>query len=1098
MFIKRFLNYFTFLFVFLLILFSGHLYAQPVQVGLGSYSTTVPSGEIGPKNSSGANASPKVSPSFSLPVQTNDFWSSLIYPFFSDPHSNGMYAHPLNVKAVPNGFQLGYATNTIFPAADYLFPFSQQITVGVVGLTASQTLTDSYGDWTATALWDDGNQTMKATFGHGLPYTFFTISGGNAVITPTNTPTVWSNSDGVLGITVEGKHYGIFAPSGSSWSISSTLESSLNGQDYLSVALLPDSSPETLELFRKHAYAFVTNSLVSWEYDEASATMQTTYSYETELKEDINGNINETLSALYRHQWLYIEEAVTNYTYISPRGMMKLFEGNEFTTKLKFSGIVPSLPNQGEYNPSVLLAMVQSVAQEPLNPGPSYENGKEMGRFAQLVHIADQIGATAERDYFLSALKTRLEDWFTVGGEQEYSYNATWNVLTGYPSGFGADNQINDHHFHASYAVMSAATVAQYDSAWASQENWGGMVNLLIKDANNWDRTDTRFPFLRSHDSYAGHSWAAGHGDFGDGNNQESSSESMNFASAVTLWGANTGQQEVRDLGIFLYTNETTAIEQYWFDVDNAVFPESYPYAAIGIVWGGKGVHSTWFGGEPEYIHGINLLPITSGSLYLGRHPEHIIANFNEVVSERNGEPTLWKDVFWQYLALADADLALSKYYADANYEPFDGESKAHTLHWLTNLKKMGRVDTSITATIPTYSVFKDDAGDKTYIAYNPGSEAISVIFSDGYTMNVPAREMKTESTAIVNTDAPVTLLVVDKTKGKAPLTVNFKGSNSFDRNGSALSYLWNFGNELTSSAIDTSITFTEEGEYKVFLTVTNELELSTSDSVLITVSGNGTPFNGTAPTVPATIEAEHYDNGGEGIAYHDADANNIGQAFRPDEGVDLQPIGGGFAVYWITSGEWIEYTFQVNESGLYSFSPYVATVPGFGYFNLLIDNEDVSGRRNVTGTGGFENWVPIEINDVQLETGVHRMRFEFGSDTDKTGWLFSMNNIVIEKSTSISSENETNIPVEFTLSQNYPNPFNPSTQIEFSLPETGNVQLKIYNMVGQTVQVLIDEVRSQGSHSVSFNASDLSSGVYFYRLEFDGIVLSNKMLLMK
>ena len=70
------------------------------------------------------------------------------------------------------------------------------------------------------------------------------------------------------------------------------------------------------------------------------------------------------------------------------------------------------------------------------------------------MNIADQLGADAERDYFLSQLKNRLEEWLTAGGgEQEYSYNDEWDVLTGYPSGFGADNQINDHHFHSSYAI---------------------------------------------------------------------------------------------------------------------------------------------------------------------------------------------------------------------------------------------------------------------------------------------------------------------------------------------------------------------------------------------------------------------------------------------------------------------------------------------------------------------------------------------------------------------------------------------------------------------------------------------------------------------
>lgn len=98
----------------------------------------------------------------------------------------------------------------------------------------------------------------------------------------------------------------------------------------------------------------------------------------------------------------------------------------------------------------------------------------------------------------------------------------------------------------------------------------------------------------------------------------------------------------------------------------------------------------------------------------------------------------------------------------------------------------------------------------------------------------------------------------------------------------------------------------------------------------------------------------------------------------------------------------------------------------------------------------------------------------------------------------SNEQEQELDAPKEFTLSQNYPNPFNPSTQIQFTIPTSGNVKLKVYNVVGQTVQVLVDEVRNQGLHSVTFDASNLSSGVYFYQLEFGGNIISNKMILLK
>ena len=120
----------------------------------------------------------------------------------------------------------------------------------------------------------------------------------------------------------------------------------MNNKNYFSVALLPDYNLTTLETYRKHAYAFVTGSAVEWNYYEASANLTSTFTYTTELKESGNGNLNETLTALYRHQWLNTSAPLTIYEYISVAGKMKVFEGNQFTTELTFEGVLPALPDE--------------------------------------------------------------------------------------------------------------------------------------------------------------------------------------------------------------------------------------------------------------------------------------------------------------------------------------------------------------------------------------------------------------------------------------------------------------------------------------------------------------------------------------------------------------------------------------------------------------------------------------------------------------------------------------------------------------------------------------------------------------------------------
>ena len=163
------------------------------------------------------------------------------------------------------------------------------------------------------------------------------------------------------------------------------------------------------------------------------------------------------------------------------------------------------------------------------------------------------------------------------------------------------------------------------------------MVDLLIRDANNYDRSDTRFPYLRDFDIYAGHDWASGHGAFASGNNQESSSEGMNFANALIQWGQVTGNTAVRDAGIFIYTTQAAAIQQYWFDVDGTTFPAGWNHTAVGMVWGDGGSYATWFSAEPEKIQGINMLPITGGHLYLGYRPEYVKKNYQEIATSRAG-----------------------------------------------------------------------------------------------------------------------------------------------------------------------------------------------------------------------------------------------------------------------------------------------------------------------------------------------------------------------------------------------------------------------------------------------------------------------------
>ena len=131
----------------------------------------------------------------------------------------------------------------------------------------------------------------------------------------------------------------------------------------------------------------------------------------------------------------------------------------------------------------------------------------------------------------------------------------------------------------------------------------------------------------------------------------------------------------------------------------------------------------------------------------------------------------------------------------------------------------------------------------------------------------------------------------------------------------------------------------------------------------------------------------------------------------------------------------------------------------------------------------------------------VHGQRLEMFPVTEQYPHLYRLKQIDFNGNFeyfNLSNEVIIGIPSKFELSQNYPNPFNPSTKITFALPNDGKVSLKIYDMTGKEVMLLVNEVKTAGYYSDSFNASSLSSGIYFYTLSADNFTATKKMMLVK
>ena len=151
-----------------------------------------------------------------------------------------------------------------------------------------------------------------------------------------------------------------------------------------------------------------------------------------------------------------------------------------------------------------------------------------------------------------------------------------------------------------------------------------------------------------------------------------------------------------------------------------------------------------------------------------------------------------------------------------------------------------------------------------------------------------------------------------------------------------------------------------------------------------------------------------------------------------------------------------------------------------------------VRGGDNEGGRGGFGN--NHNENIVDTDT-IYTMSTQFGSINPAfyDAWEYDL-----RKPKTPTSVIDPNAPLVYELAQNYPNPFNPATKIEYSIPMQSQVELKIYNLVGQEVGTLVNEIQKAGVHNVKFDAGNLASGVYFYRLVAGNFTSVKKMVLLK
>jgi hypothetical protein len=526
------------------------------------------------------------------------------------------------------------------------------------------------------------------------------------------------------------------------------------------------------------------------------------------------------------------------YTWKSMNGELQAYIGNNYVRELTVYGSLPFLPgvaHEGPNNgPNQLAAEdVYDTLKEWFfeaepnlggTPGPFVRNigtyfpfqnntyaPNVAGIFENLV-IADQLSqspylrdvdtdfkkpkqavAAEMRDFILASLKEVVGRWADVYTSGVFQYNSEYNTFYGQPEGYGSVQNLNDKHFHWGYFLRSAAAIGRYDKAWL--QAYLPLFSEMIGDVATYDRSSTRYPFLRNFSPFYGHHWANGTANGGIGQDQESTSEAVNFSVGVMELGEILGNDEWRDLGLYLYEEEVLAIEQYWFNQDanlsqstgtywNGNWPDAFVHyqhngqpfisAFIGQFFQTFGTRGTFFGSPntPPYANSllIQAIPLSASHLYLARNQAWLQQAWAQYQREAALDPR--QTAYEVIVAGLQARLpGPSKNPTPTTPGPYGALERIARQHVIfpaaTNsmgqnfayaMIELGLLDTGVVADTPRYGVFCAGGtlpgcvgGVRSYAAYNPTGAPLTVNFKDINThatiatVQVPALTMVTQ-----------------------------------------------------------------------------------------------------------------------------------------------------------------------------------------------------------------------------------------------------------------------------------------------------------------------------------------------------------------
>ncbi len=243
-------------------------------------------------------------------------------------------------------------------------------------------------------------------------------------------------------------------------------------------------------------------------------------------------------------------------------------------------------------------------------------------------------------------------------------------------------------------------------------------------------------------------------------------------------------------------------------------------------------------------------------------------------------------------------------------------------------------------------------------------------------------------------------------------------------------------------------------------------------------------PFGGTPSPIPGTVQAEDFDEGGQDLTYSDRTPTNVPGAYRPNVAVDIEARDdGGFQVTGVESGEWLEYTVDVAQAGVYDVAVYVATAEGGGRLRVTVGDQQGPTQRTET-TGGDQALAPI-VSTLTLAAGEQVLRLDLLSATSRP---YNVDRIEVQRAGATASE----AGVAASPFRVFPNPATDAVSVR--LGPVGEGVVSVYSVLGREVR----RVALAHGQDTTITVADLAAGTYLVRAVVDGRVVGQEVFVKR